>query len=170
MIKDEFMLSILKEAAWKELSGDMIWTEQLLEKCKDNVDWEEVSENTSFIWTIPMLTKFKNRVDWGVLSDNLSEENASIELLEAFKDKWDWHKLSDNSRVPLTKEFLEKFKDYIDWGEVINRWDEPMFKIDPAVFYEEWKDYIPLSKLQDSRLWDEMVDTQVREIRTELIS
>ena len=54
-IKDDFMQRIATEEAWKSLSEDFAWTEALLEKNCDKVDWKEISGNRNIIWTIPML-------------------------------------------------------------------------------------------------------------------
>jgi len=58
------MAKVLEEKAWKELSGELPWTEQMLEKYKYKVDWKEISTNRIMVWTVPMLEKFKGRVDW----------------------------------------------------------------------------------------------------------
>ena len=52
--------------AWKELSGRFNWSETLLEKYQDKLDWDEVSDNREIQWTIPMLEKFKERINWDV--------------------------------------------------------------------------------------------------------
>ena len=41
-LSNEFMEKILNDSAWKELSGDFQWTEQMLEKHKTKVDWKEI--------------------------------------------------------------------------------------------------------------------------------
>ena len=45
-LSNEFMQKIVNEEAWKELSGDFNWSETLLEKFQDMVDWNEISENS----------------------------------------------------------------------------------------------------------------------------
>ena len=67
---DEGMLQMLTEEAWKYLSEDLEWTETLLEKYADKVDWKAISENRNVFWTVPMLKKFSKKVDWKVLSGN----------------------------------------------------------------------------------------------------
>ena len=57
VLSNDFMQEIAKEEAWKELSSDFKWTESLLEKYQDKVDWQEVSENRDILWTIPMIQK-----------------------------------------------------------------------------------------------------------------
>ena len=42
---DEFMRNILIEEAWKEVSNYFSWSEALLEKYKNRVDWDRISSN-----------------------------------------------------------------------------------------------------------------------------
>ena len=37
-------------------------------------------------------------------------------------------------------------------------------------FYERYKDHIPTTKLQSSRLWDEIVSQQAKQLTTEIIA
>ena len=53
-LSNEFMQKIATEKAWEKLSEDFNWSESLLEKYQDKVDWRLVSENTSIQWTIPL--------------------------------------------------------------------------------------------------------------------
>ena len=61
-LSNEFMQNIATEEAWKELSGKFNWSEVLLEKYQDNVDWDEISENRIIRWTIPMIQKFQKKI------------------------------------------------------------------------------------------------------------
>lgn len=70
---NDFMAKVLEEAAWNEL----------------------------------LLEKFKNKVDWDELSDSDNEHLFTMENLERYKDYWNWSKLSGNSRVELTPALLE---------------------------------------------------------------
>ena len=42
---DDFMRNILIEAAWKELYSNFLWSETLLEKYQNSIDWNEISSN-----------------------------------------------------------------------------------------------------------------------------
>ena len=48
---NDFMSQLIDEQAWKGLSQDFQWSEQLLEKYADKVDWHEVSGNNQMLWT-----------------------------------------------------------------------------------------------------------------------
>jgi hypothetical protein len=92
-LTNEFMEKILNDSAWKELSGDFQWTEQMLDKHKSKVDWKEISKNSNIVWTPAMLEKFKKLIDWKELSNTGCETILTEETLEQFKDYWDWTKL-----------------------------------------------------------------------------
>ena len=168
-LSSDFMQQIAEEQAWKELSGDFCWTETLLEKYQDKLDWMEVSENRNTQWTIPMVQKFKNRIDWKTFSRYADEKFLTEETLEVFKDKWDWNELSDNSSVLLTEELLDKFIDKWDWKEIISYSHNELFENNPIEFYEKYKEHIPASELQDRTLWSKIVKICKSNLRTRII-
>lgn len=167
---DEFMRNILIEEAWKELSSNFSWSETLLEKYQNRVNWDEISSNNNICWTIPMIAKFSKRINWHTFSENADEDVLTPEVVEAFKDKWDWHELSGNRELQLSYPLLEKYADSWDWEELISRrrWD--IFEGKGIDFYEKFREYIPASKLQGSILWDEMVEQQKKSLISDIIS
>ena len=44
-LNDGLMAQMIEEEAWKDLSGNYPWSEVLLERFKDKLDWEAVSGN-----------------------------------------------------------------------------------------------------------------------------
>ena len=158
-LSNDFMQNIALEEAWKKLSGEFSWSETLLEKCQDKVDWDEISENQNIIWTIPMLRKFQKRVNWEKLSAYIDNDLLSENMIEAFKNQWNWNKLSDN--VCVTHELLAKFADRWDWAAVIDNFGNQNFFNDSAIdFFDRYKDHIPVSKLQNTYLWRKIIDQQ----------
>ena len=146
-LSNEFMQRIADEGAWKEISGDLCWTEQLLEKYQDKIDWNELSENRNILWTIPMLQKFKYRINWDKLSRYADEKVLTENCIETFKEKWNWNELSSNCCI--TNELLEKFVDKWDWETVIDDYRSNLFSNVSAIeFHERYKEYIPAAKLQ----------------------
>ena len=85
---DEFMRNILIEEAWKEVSNYFSWSEALLEKYKNRVDWDRISSNNNIRWTIPMIAKFSKYINWIIFSKNANEEVLTPEVIETFKDNW----------------------------------------------------------------------------------
>ena len=168
-LSNDFMQRIADEGAWKELSNDLSWTETLLEKFQDKIDWQELSGNRNILWTIPMLQKFKHRINWDKFSRCADEKTSTENCIETFKEKWNWSELSNN--YSITNQLLEKFADKWDWESVIDGYNNNLFSSDSAIeFYERYKEYIPAAKLQNSRLWNEIVEQRKKQILSEIIS
>ena len=168
VLSNEFMQKIMNEEAWKELSNDFNWSETMLEKYQDKVNWDEISKNRSIRWTIPMIQKFKNRINWETFSEYISEESLTESILETFKDKWNWYKLSSNEEMPLSYDLLDKYADLWDWEEVIDRYYNNFIEGHAIEFYERYKEHIPVVKVQNSRLWQEIVCQQKRQLIAEI--
>lgn len=107
---DDFMRNILIEEAWKKLSSNFSWSETLLEKYQNCVDWNSISSNYNIQWTIPMITKFSKRINWSTFSECNNDTVLLPEVIEAFKHKWDWHELSGNPNVPSTMNFWKNMQ------------------------------------------------------------
>ena len=170
---DEGMLQMLTEEAWKYLSEDLEWTETLLEKYADKVDWKAISENRNVFWTVPMLKKFSKKVDWKVLSGNANRVWFTNAHLEAFKDKWDWNEVVYH--FPLSDAMIEKYADYVDWTMLIgaDRYYCAMphnNNFDAIAFFEKFKEHIPMEKLHQSDLWRRMVRQTAKQLFTEILS
>lgn len=160
-LKDGLLAQMIEEEAWKNLSSDYPWSEALLEKFKDKVDWEAVSSNQDVAWTVSMLESFKNRINWYELSRSCSKSLFIPEIVEQFKDRWDWKELSGNSSLPI--ETIRKMADYIDWKALIDsRYRDDIFGL---AFLREFEDRIPVSSLKDSRLWQKLVEEKEDKLR-----
>jgi len=162
---NDFMSQIMDEAAWKDLSREFPWSEQLLEKYRDKVDWDEVSDNSTMLWTASMLEKFRNKLDWTALSRSGHRSILTAELFERFKDRWDWSALSGNTDIEMTCELIDRFIDRWDWRELIDRYDNKLYD---RAFLERYKEYIPASALQDSQLWRNIVEQRKWQIAREI--
>ena len=168
VLSNEFMQNIATEEAWKELSGKFNWSEVLLEKYQDKVDWDEISENRIIRWTIPMIQKFQKKINWDKFSDYAEENILTESYIEAFKEKWNWHNLSNNSSLPMTDELLEKFADRWDWEQLIDNYGGSLYDKRAIEFYEKFKDYIPVSKLQNTYLWRSIVEQRAIQLADEI--
>lgn len=169
-ISNEFMQNIVTEEAWKELSEDFNWSESLLEKYQDKLDWSLVSGNNNIRWTIPMIEKFQKKLDWDKLSETLDEDELTETMIETFKNKWNWHELSGNNSVNLTHELLEKYADQWDWEQIIGRYGRNIYDDNGIDFYERYKDYIPVSKLQGTYLWREIIGQEKKQLIETIIA
>ena len=172
-INDEFMQQVATEQAWKDLSETFSWTETLLEKYSENVDWKLISTNGNIHWTISMLKKFSRKLDWSEISRNIDKEWFTEAHLEELKDKWDWSILT--YFYQLSEKLVDKYIDYIDWesfiGEKFNSGGLPRDdNFDAIAFYEKYKEHIPMSTFHESELWKKIVEQLRRKLMKEIMS
>ena len=66
--------------------------------------------------------------------------------------------------------FIDKYVDKLDWNNLIDRWREELFEGKGIEFYEHYKEYIPARELQQSRLWDAIVEQSKKQIIAEIIA
>ena len=164
---DAIVSQELNKEAWKKLSREFKWNEELLRKYRSEIDWEVLSENTEMLWTASILENFKGYIDWKGLSIYASGGLLTSKIIEQFADQWDWHELSDNSNLKLSYALLDKFADKWDWERIINRWrDEELYSPD---FLERYKEFIPAEHFQDSNLWDALVEKRFNELVEEIM-
>ena len=116
-INDEFMQQVATEQAWQKLAEEYAWTEDLLEKYADKLDWKLISTNRVIRWTIPMLMKFSRKLNWEEVSERIDNDWFTEAHIEALKDKWDWSVLVRNYQ--LSEKLIDKYIDYIDWPSLI---------------------------------------------------
>jgi len=164
-LNDEHLLKCATEEAWNILSEEFDWTESLLEKYQENLNWKSISENRQIKWNLTMLDKFKERLHWDILSKEIHSEQITPEILEKFKDRWDWYKLSANWHIDLTCETIDKYAECWDWKELIDhRFTSNPYETDPIGFYEKYKKYIPHYILKDSSLWESIVNVRKEQL------
>lgn len=157
---NDFLNSVLEAEAWKEISQRESLSMDLLEKYADKVDWEEVSSKGNVMWTMDGIAKFANRIHWDDFSRRCPDSLISETSLQKFSNLWDWKQISNRDVVYNDWKLLEQFADKINWGEVITSYHIEK----PLDFFVRFKQYIPMSKLQDSHLWNEMVVDRARNI------
>lgn len=157
---------ILDEEAWQKLSVEFPWSEQLLEKYQNKVDWKAVSVNDNMVWTASMLEKFKHFIDWDQLSPCTHQCILTAEMLERFKEYWNWGELSRNDCFDLDYELIDRFIDRWDWTALIDRYDESnLFNYE---FLERYGAYIPASALRSSNLWRNIVEERKWQLAREI--
>lgn len=162
---DGLMAEMIEAEAWKDLSSSYPWSEELLDRYKDKVDWESVSSNRNVSWTVSMLEKFKKRINWYELSRYCIKTMLVPEILERFKDRWDWREISENNELPLDS--IRKMADYIDWKALIERaYRDDIFGLE---FLKEFEDRIPAASFKDSNLWRKLVDDRGEQLRAEIM-
>ena len=164
---DAIVSQEMNKEAWKKLSREFKWNEELLRKYRDQIDWEALSCNYEMLWTASILENFKDYLDWKTLSIYANEKLLTAKIIEQFADQWNWHELSDNSNLKLSYALLDKFADKWDWERIINRWhDEELYTPD---FLERYKEFIPAEEFKSSNLWDALVERRFDELVEEIM-
>ena len=144
----------------KKSFGDAIVSQELNKEA-----WKKLSRE--FKWNEELLRKYLSEIDWKELSGNAPERLLTSKIIERFADQWDWHELSDNSNLKLSYALLDKFADKWDWERIINRWhDEELYTPD---FVERYKEFIPAKEFQGSYLWDALVEKRFDELVEEIM-
>ena len=59
------MMKCATKEAWDILSEEFDWTESLLEKYQENLNWKSISENSQIKWNLTMLEKSKGKTSLG---------------------------------------------------------------------------------------------------------
>lgn len=168
-LSDKLLSKCATEEAWDILSEEFDWTESLLEKYQDKLNWKSISENSQIKWNWAMLDKFKERLHWDILSKEIHSEQITSEILDKFKDRWDWYQLSANWHLNLTCEIIDKYAEYWDWKALTDhRFTSNPYETDPIGFYERYKKYIPHYILKESSLWDSIVDVHKEQLISEI--
>lgn len=161
---NEFLNSVLETEAWKKVSEEEILSMEMLEKYEEKLDWAALSCNRDILWTIDGVSKFAYRIDWDVFSDRCPDTFICETTLRKFDNRWNWKKLSSRDVLFNNHLLLEKFADKIDWAELITNWD-----IENAIdLFTRFQQYIPMSKLQESRLWNELASERAKAIFKEM--
>ena len=164
---DAIVSQELNKEAWRQLSREFKWNEELLRKYRGEIDWEALSCNNEMLWTASILENFKNYIDWKALSGIAPERLLTPKIIEKFADKWDWSELSDNGNLKLSYALLDKFVDKWDWERIINRWrSEELYTPD---FLERYKEFVPAEEFKSSYLWDALVERRFDELVEEIM-
>jgi len=157
---DGFFANVCEKKVWERLSSgdstEFYWSERLIDRYRDKIDWRAISRNRNVLWSALLLERFQGYLYWDEVSSLDCEGLFSVENLKKFSSKWNWRELSSNRFVCWTMEKVEEFKDFIDWDKIINLdYHEGLYTLD---FFEKYKEYIPGSFLQDSSLYEEIVN------------
>ncbi|MDR6967917.1 hypothetical protein J2X31_001931 [Flavobacterium arsenatis] len=161
---------LVGENVWTSLSLKSFWTISLIEKYKENIDWEYFSGNGKISWNEEVIDKYIEKWDWTFLSQNINlfwtskiinkyveywnweslsrsfNFDCKLELIERYLDKWDWNLISKNSRFPWNLELIEKFSKYIYWENRIYLYEN--IEIEESLI--EIENYLTSSNIKDS--------------------
>lgn len=112
-------------------------TDNILEGCKDYIDWNYMSQKKEL--SDEFIAKFQDKLNWKIIL----KKKVSNELLERCKENVDWDYVS--KEYPLEDAFITQFKDKLNWFILSHRkLTSPM--LDKYATYINWK---IISRLRD---------------------
>jgi hypothetical protein len=88
-----FFLALIKKHA-NQTAQEPKWTEEAIEKNKDNLDWYLLSSRTDLQWSEELLEKYKEKWIWSILSQNESIP-WSVKIIDKYHDRWFEKSLAD---------------------------------------------------------------------------
>ena len=167
----EQIIALRERAVWKKLSSELRWTEVLLTKYANQVDWEEISSNENVLWTESLLRKFADKLDWEELSRNDAFALLSPDIIRPFASYWHWESKTD--RTAWTPKFVDEMKDHLDWKTLFlsASYEEQEF------YFKEYFEYISRLPFNDTGwMWKrsnnyfkKYVDARWRERASEIL-
>lgn len=144
MTKEKFFAQ-REQAMWRKLSSELRWTEELLTKYADKVDWKDISSNEKIVWTESLIRKFSDELDWEELSKNDAPMLARPELVRVFTPNWHWDEKTKHTDWNL--KFVEEMKKHLDWEELFT---DASYK-EQEYFLNEYFEYISRVKFSEFR-------------------
>ena len=161
---NNFLKKALEDDTWKYISERYVFSMEMLEKYSDKLNWDDITINCHNLWTVKGVEKLADKINWNIFSRNCPKEFVCEEILVKFSDKWDWSEMSSRKEFYNNWNLLEKFKDKADWNRIIKGWEIER----PVEFLTKFKKYLPLDKIQETRLWSDLVlkyaDMLIKEI------
>lgn len=120
-----------------------------------------------------MLQKFSKKLDWKILSEHIDDDWFTEAHLEEFKEKLDWTEVSE-ARLDFSEGLIDRYIDYWDWNALIGErsynWMFDSEKLSAIAFFEKYKERIPMAKLQNSNLWNKIVEERAGQLKSEILS
>ena len=115
-----------------------------------------------------MLDKFKSYIDWSELSASNNSYLFSVDNLRKYKSYWNWKELSSNTSIMWNYNMVDEFAELINWEKLIDLYGIGD-KFPSREFFEKYKSYFPISFLQDSYLWRDVIEKDKNELAAKIL-
>jgi hypothetical protein len=92
------------------------WNDDLIEKYKDQIDWDLLSCNMNLPWSKELIMRYEDRWEWRALSyviANVLEEMDFRQIVFIYKDRISWSIICQG--INITEEIVRDYRTYIDW-------------------------------------------------------
>lgn len=116
-MSDDKNTALREHLMWMKISSDFNWTEELLVKYADHVDWPAISANEHVYWTESLIQRFTFNLDWPALSRNAAPVLSDPQLVRPFAMFWCWR--YKTTTTTWTPDFIKEMRRYIDWDELL---------------------------------------------------
>ena len=127
------------------LSIEIPWTNSIIEKYKDQINWTKFSDRNDVKWN-EVIRKFTNFINWKILSKN-ENVNWTLYLIVEYENFIDFKELSSNPKVEWSRLLLNRYKEKLDWTKLaLNTgiiWN--------SILLSEFKDYVSFYSLTRSQ-------------------
>lgn len=167
---DYLLNETIRKQAMKNISQEYPLNDEMLNKYRKELDWEEVSDNDNISWTVAMIDRWENQLNWKVFSQTRNKTLLTAEIIEKFKDQWDWGELSGNQNLKLSFDLIDKYIDRWDWDRLINRWYDNESNLYSWEFLHRYEQYIPVEDFENSCLFNALVMEEATAIQKGLIN
>ena len=116
-----------------------------LYKYKDQIDWNNISENKSIKWDRSMLRFFSGFIDWEIFSSVSSVFNEP-NIIEEFNDLIDWggeehltgDTIASNEKLNWTTDFIKKYESKLNFHKLSLNTKLPWSEALIDKYYERW--------------------------------
>lgn len=116
-MSDDRETALRENLMWMKISSDFNWTEELLVKYADHVDWPAISANEHVYWTESLIQRFTFNLDWTALSRNTARILSDPQLVRPFAMFWCWR--YKTTTTAWTPDFIKEMRKFLDWEQLL---------------------------------------------------
>lgn len=121
---------------------ETLWTESIIDRYKDQWNWESLSDNKALPWSDELIDRYVDMWEWGhpvyykegmdiITGLSLNPAlNWSSSLINKYKDRWFWYLLSLNEGIPWSLDIINEFHDLWVWEKLtfnMKLWEKAIY-------------------------------------------
>lgn len=169
------ILFIFKDSiSWSIICQGINITPLLVEDYPEHIDWQALSSNKLFNWSEDFVEKHKDQMDWEAFSEVLSADlfskfssdlmpgvnrkgshSFSHAFIARYVNEWHWDRLSENTQLIFDKEFLQAFRKHWNWEHIVNN-EAIAWSFDLLEEFNPELSTLPEETLKSSHFWQQM--------------
>ncbi|HQV39832.1 MAG TPA: hypothetical protein PLS92_12610 [Flavobacteriales bacterium] len=116
---------------------DLLWSEDVISKLGDNLDWGTISSDTMLLWNEDIISQYEARWAWSQLSKNPSLPWSET-FISRYEGRWDWNELSSSPFLPWSESFISRYEDRWNWNWLSNNETLPWSELFIDRFKDKW--------------------------------